>query len=97
MKNELEVIYKNSLYVEKVRLRRQLTVVGAQIREIINQMTLVQRELMADPLYFEMAEGILDALDCALCKLNETEERLKEDLELCKYDPVPYELYQGVC
>lgn len=73
-------IFEQANYLEKKRVERELTVVRSKLQRLQEDFQNISFEVLCDPIYFEMAEGIMEDMQSAINKLLEMEERLEEDL-----------------
>lgn len=70
---------------QRTRLLRELTVLKAQVDTVIGQISGVMRELMEDPLYFEIAEKLLADLHGTLSVLEDAINRNEEDIQIIDF------------
>jgi hypothetical protein len=66
-------------------LLRELTVLKAQVDTVIDQISGIMKELMEDPLYFEIAEKLLTDLHGTLCILEDAINRNEEDIQIINF------------
>lgn len=72
--------------MEKARIRRELTVVEAQLNNYYYMLSEMQREIMYDPLYSDMAVSIMKNIMTGIAMLEDLRDQMKEDLLVLGYD-----------
>lgn len=77
---------KDCAEMEKARIRRELTVVEAQINNYYYMLSETQREIMYDPLYSEMGVSIMKNIMIGIGMLEDLRDQMKEDLLVLGYD-----------
>lgn len=77
---------KNCASMEKARIRRELTVVEAQLNNYYYILSETQREIMYDPLYSEMSVSIMKNIMTGIAMFEDLREQMKEDLLVLGYD-----------
>lgn len=82
--NKGEANYENYIR-QRTRLLRELTVLKAQVDTVIDQISGVMKELMEDPLYFEIAEKLLADLHGTLSILEDAINRNEEDIQIIDF------------
>lgn len=70
---------------QRIRLVREITVLKAQVDTVIDQISGVMKELMEDPLYFEIAEKLLADLHGTLSILEDAIDRNEEDIQIIDF------------
>lgn len=77
---------KNCASMEKARVRRELTVVEAQLNNYYYMLSETQREIMYDPLYSEMGVAIMKNIMTGIALFEDLRDQMKEDLLVLGYD-----------
>lgn len=77
---------KDCAEMEKARIRRELTVVEAQLNNYYYMLSETQREIMYDPLYSEMGVGIMKNIMLGISLFEDLRDQMKEDLLVLGYD-----------
>ena len=77
---------KNCASMEKARIRRELTVVEAQLNNYYYMLSETQREIMYDPLYSEMGVAIMKNILAGIGMFEDLRDQMKEDLLVLGYD-----------
>ena len=72
--------------MEKARIRRELTVVEAQLNNYYYMLSEIQREIMYDPLYSEMGVAIMKNILTGIGMFEDLRDQMKEDLLVLGYD-----------
>lgn len=82
VKKEYADIYDYELRIEREGVMQHITVVRSRIECLYEQIEGILTELQEDPLYSEIAEGILNHLTASVRELRELEEQLEEELDI---------------
>lgn len=77
---------KDCAEMEKARIRRELTVVEAQLNNYYYMLSETQREIMYDPLYSEMGVSIMKNIMTGIAMFEDLRDQMKEDLLVLGYD-----------
>lgn len=77
---------KNCAEMEKARIRRELTVVEAQLNNYYYMLSETQAEIMYDPLYSEMGVSIMKNIMTGIALFEDLRDQMKEDLLVLGYD-----------
>lgn len=96
VKKEYADIYDYELRIEREGVMQHITVVRSRIECIYEQIEGVLTELQEDPLYSEIAEGILNHLTASIKELRELEERLEEELDILSAHVSSIEIMRSV-
>lgn len=81
-----EVFLKNCASMEKARIRRELTVVEAQLNNYYYMLSETQREIMYDPLYSDTGASIMKNILTGIGMFEDLRDQMKEDLLVLGYD-----------
>lgn len=82
--NDDEANHENYIR-QRTRLLRELTVLKAQVNTVIDHISGIMKELMEDPLYFEIAENLLADLHGTLSILEDAINRNEEDIQIIDF------------
>lgn len=77
---------KDCAEMEMARIRRELTVVEAQLNNYYYMLSETQREIMYDPLYSEMGVSIIKNIMIGISLFEDLRDQMKEDLLVLGYD-----------
>ena len=77
---------KKCASMEKARIRRELTVVEAQLNNYYYMLSETQREIMYDPLYSEIGVAIMKNILTGIGMFEDLRDQMKEDLLVLGYD-----------
>ena len=77
---------KDCAEMEKARIRRELTVVEAQLNNYYYMLSETQSEIMYDPLYSEMGVSIMKNIMTGISLFEDLRDQMKEDLLVLGYD-----------
>lgn len=77
---------KDCAEMEKARIRRELTVVEAQLNNYYYMLSETQREIMYDPLYSDMGASIMKNIMTGIAMFEDLRDQMKEDLLVLGYD-----------
>lgn len=77
---------KKCASMEKARIRRELTVVEAQLNNYYYMLSETQREIMYDPLYSETGVSIMKNILTGIGMFEDLRDQMKEDLLILGYD-----------
>lgn len=77
---------KKCASMEKARIRRELTVVEAQLNNYYYMLSETQREIMYDPLYSETGVSIMKNILTGIGMFEDLRDQMKEDLLVLGYD-----------
>ena len=81
-----EAFLKDCAEMEKARIRRELTVVEAQLNNYYYMLSETQRDIMYDPLYSEMGVAIMKNILSGIAMFEDLRDQMKEDLLVLGYD-----------
>ena len=81
-----EAFLKDCAEMEKARIRRELTVVEAQLNNYYYMLSETQSEIMYDPLYSEMGVSIMKNIMTGISLFEDLRDQMKEDLLVLGYD-----------
>lgn len=77
---------KKCASMEMARIRREITVVEAQLNNYYYMLSEMQREIMYDPLYSETGVAIMKNILTGICMFEDLRDQMKEDLLVLGYD-----------
>lgn len=81
-----QAFLKDCAEMEKARIRRELTVVEAQLNNYYYMLSETQAEIMYDPLYSEMGVSIMKNITLGISMFEDLRDQMKEDLLVLGYD-----------